>query len=73
MTTGPSLTLRDFILKLLQSLSGLREENPQETDAEDEDSDDGYEAFDELDAATSLRGVSNLNLEKLQKYIFGSR
>lgn len=76
LVSGPSKTIREFLLKVLALLGSLEESNPtaeihsQGEDAEDEDSDDAYEAFDELDHELiigSTNEVSRLHPERLQK------
>ena len=76
LASGPSQTIREFLLKVLALLGSLEESNTtaetqsQGEDAEDEGSDDAYEAFDELDhqlAIGSTNETPRLHPEKLQK------
>ena len=76
LASGSSQTIKEFLLKALALLGSLEEPNAttethsQEEDAEDEGSDDAYEAFDELDHELiigSTNKAPRLHPGKLQK------
>ena len=76
LVSGPSQTIREFLLKVLALLASREDSSTtaetysQEEDAEDEGSDDAYEAFDELDHELIIGNTneaSKLHPENLQK------